>query len=211
MRMRPPVRKFALTLHILSSIGWIGSVTVYLVLASVGLTSREDQMVRATDAALGPTGWFVILPLCLAALATGLVSSLGTTWGLFRHYWVVIKLLINLASTLALLIHLGPISRLSQAALSPIWAGPALAGLRSDLAVKSGAALIVLLVATVLAVYKPRGLTPYGQRKQSSQRKPAPDTETSAPLDRVQPQLKKAPLRFGLPPDPSGHTGGTNT
>jgi hypothetical protein len=31
-------------------------------------------------------------------------------------------------------------------------------------------ALLVLLVATVLAVYKPRGLTPYGLRKQREQR-----------------------------------------
>jgi hypothetical protein len=28
----------------------------------------------------------------------------------------------------------------------------------------------LLLVATTLAVYKPRGLTPYGQRKQREQR-----------------------------------------
>ncbi|MDP9202749.1 MAG: hypothetical protein M3P26_12560, partial [Gemmatimonadota bacterium] len=31
-------------------------------------------------------------------------------------------------------------------------------------------ALLVLLVATTLAVYKPRGMTPYGRRKQHEQR-----------------------------------------
>ena len=31
-------------------------------------------------------------------------------------------------------------------------------------------ALLVLLVATILAVYKPQGVTPYGRRKQHEQR-----------------------------------------
>ncbi|MGG1556145.1 hypothetical protein [Paenibacillus ferrarius] len=40
-----------------------------------------------------------------------------------------------------------------------------------QLVVAAGAALLVLLVATTLAVYKPRGLTRYGWRKQHEQRK----------------------------------------
>ena len=174
MLLAPSVRKLALTVHVLSSVGWIGAVAVYFVLTLVGLTTSEDQLARATDAALGSTGWFVILPLCLASLLTGLVSSLGTAWGLFRHYWVVIKLVINVLCTAALLLHLGPTSRLSQAALAPIWSNSTSAGLRGDLATKAAAAIVVLLVATVLAIYKPRGLTPYGQRKQSALRKQTP-------------------------------------
>jgi len=34
----------------------------------------------------------------------------------------------------------------------------------------AAAALLLLLVATVLAVYKPRGMTRYGQRKQHEHR-----------------------------------------
>lgn len=185
MPMPPPVRKLALTVHVVSSVGWIGAVAVYFALAIVGLTSHDGQLVRATDAALGPTGWFVILPLCLASLATGLVSSLASPWGLLRHWWVVIKLVINVVCTLLLLMHLGPTSRLSQAALDPAWSGSAFTGLRGDLAVKSGAAIAVLLVATVLAVYKPRGLTPHGQRRHPAQRKRAADTEAAARLDRA--------------------------
>jgi hypothetical protein len=39
-------------------------------------------------------------------------------------------------------------------------------------ALHAASALFLLLVATTLAVYKPRGLTPYGQRKQRDQRPP---------------------------------------
>ena len=34
----------------------------------------------------------------------------------------------------------------------------------------AGAALLLLLVVTTLAVYKPRGMTPYGWRKQHEER-----------------------------------------
>ena len=38
----------------------------------------------------------------------------------------------------------------------------------------TGAALLVLLVETILSVYKPRGMTQYGWRKQNEQRKVSP-------------------------------------
>ncbi|GHG60899.1 hypothetical protein GCM10012320_35700 [Sinomonas cellulolyticus] len=97
------------------------AIAAYLALALVGLGSHDDFLVRAADAGLEPVGWFVILPLCLASLATGLVSSLGSPWDLFRHWWVVIKLVINVLCTLALLMHLGATSRLSTEALAPTW------------------------------------------------------------------------------------------
>ena len=54
---------------------------------------------------------FVIgVPLALASLVTGIISSLGTTWGLFRYYWVLVKLGLTSLATLALLVHTRPIS-----------------------------------------------------------------------------------------------------
>jgi hypothetical protein len=50
--------------------------------------------------------WFVLVPLSLASLLTGLVQSLGTPWGLFRHYWVLFKLLINVLATIVLLMYM---------------------------------------------------------------------------------------------------------
>ena len=41
-----------------------------------------------------------------------------------------------------------------------------LAGLRIQLVANAAAALVALLVAATLSVYKPRGLTKYGLRKQ---------------------------------------------
>ena len=169
--MTPDVRKLALTAHVASSVGWLGAVGVFLALAVAGLSSRDGQIVRAAYLAMDLTIRFVIIPLALASLLTGLVSSLGSTWGLFRHYWVLFKLVINVLATIVLLLYTQSISYVAGIAAG-------MTSPRVDLnelgdpthVVHASAALLVLLVATALAVYKPRGMTPYGQRKQHEQR-----------------------------------------
>jgi hypothetical protein len=170
MVMAPSLRKFALTAHVTSSVGWLGAVAGFLALAVAGLTSRDAQMVRATYLAMDLTGWFVIVPLCLASLLSGLVSSLGTTWGLFRQYWVLLKLLMTIASTILLLVHMQPIGDIAAVAAETALSGADLHGLRIQIVVEAGVALLVLLVATALSVYKPKGMTRYGWRKQREQR-----------------------------------------
>jgi len=168
--MTPPVRKFALTAHVTSSVGWLGAVAAFLALAVAGLTSQDPQVVRAAYLAMELTAWFVIVPLSLASLVTGLVQSLGTTWGLFRHYWVLIKLVMTILATLALLVHMRPISYMARVAATTTIARADHRGVRIQLVATAGAALLVLLVATTLGVFKPRGITPYGRRKQNDQR-----------------------------------------
>ena len=170
MIMSPGLRKVALTAHVTSSIGWFGAVAVFLALAIVGLTSQDAQLVRASYLVMGLTTWFVIVPLAFASLLTGVASSLGTRWGLFRSYWVVMKLIITLVATVVLMIHTQTIGLLVGAAAKSAVLGTNLSGAQLNMVVASGLALVVLLVLTVLSVYKPRGMTPYGQRKQDEQR-----------------------------------------
>ena len=171
MTMTPRLRKFALTAHVTSSVGWLGAVAAFLALAVAGLTSEDAQMVRAAYLAVELITWFVIVPLAFASLLTGLVSSLGTTWGLFRHYWVLMKLLLTILATLVLLLHTRPIGILAGVAAETILSSADLRGLRIQLVADAGAALLVLLVNTTLGVYKPRGMTRYGRRQQHEQRK----------------------------------------
>ncbi len=171
MTMTPRLRKFALTAHVTSSVGWLGAVAGFLVLAVAGLTSQDAQMVRAAYLTMELTGWFVLVPLSLASLLTGLVLSLGTKWGLFRHYWVLAKLLINVFATIVLLMYMQTLSYFAGVAAETTFSNDDLSGLRNPSPVlHAGAALLVLLVATALAVYKPRGMTRFGQRKEHEQR-----------------------------------------
>lgn len=172
MTMTPGLRKFALTAHVASSVGWLGSVAVFLVLAIGGLNSQDVQIVRAAYLSMELTTWYIIVPLSLASLLTGLVQSLGTRWGLFRHYWVLIKLLLTILATILLLVHTQPISYMAGIAAETTVLSADLQGLRIQLVADAGAALLVLLVATVLSVYKPRGMTRYGRRKQQEQLTP---------------------------------------
>jgi len=62
-------------------------------------------------------------------------------------------------------VHTRPISQVSQIASERTLSG-ADQGLQIQMQAAAGAALVVLLVATVVSTYKPRGLTQYGWRKQ---------------------------------------------
>jgi hypothetical protein len=126
-------------------------------------------MVRAAYLAMEMTTWFVIVPLSFASPLTGLFQALSTRWGLFQHYWVLVKFLITIPSTIFLLFHMQPIGLLAGAAAEDTLSGSDLGGLRIQLAADAGAALLVLLVATTLAVYKPQGMTRYGARKEREQ------------------------------------------
>ena len=95
MPLTPRLRKLALTAHVTASVGWLGAVLAFLALSVAGLTSQNPQTVQGAYLVMELTGWAILVPLSLASLLTGLVCSLGSTWGLFRHYWVLFKLAIN--------------------------------------------------------------------------------------------------------------------
>ena len=166
--MTPAVRKVALTAHVVASVGWLGAVAAFLALAVVGLTSQDAATVRGVYLVMEPAAWFVLVPLAVASLLTGLLQSLVTTWGLFRHYWVVFKLVINLVATTVLLIYMETFTYMAAVAADP---DAELGAVRNSSPLLHAAlALLLLLVATTLAVYKPRGLTRYGRRKQLQDR-----------------------------------------
>ncbi len=170
MTMTPSLRKFALTAHVTSSVGWLGAVAAFLVLAVSGLTSQDAQMVRAAYLAMELIAWFVIVPLALASLLTGLVMSLGTPWGLFQNYWVLFKLLITVVATIVLLLQMESISYIAGVAAETTLSSADLREARISLVVHAGGGLLVLLVPMILSVYKPRGMTRYGRRKQHERR-----------------------------------------
>jgi len=157
MTLGPGLRKAVLTTHVTTSVGWLGAVAAFLALSIAGLTSHDVQLVRAAELGMVWMGWSVLVPLSLASLLTGLLQSLGTEWGLFRHYWILAKLLINVFADIVLLLFVQSLGSASY--------------MRSDAPpVHAVVALLLLLVATTLSVCKLRGLTPYGWRRQLQRR-----------------------------------------
>jgi hypothetical protein len=173
MTIAPRLRKFVLVAHVTSSVGTLGAVAVFLALAVVGLTSQDAQPVRAAYIANGLVAWFVILPLILAALLIGVVQSLGTPWGLFRHYWVLAKFLLTVLTIIVLLQQMDGISYIAAVAAETTLSSADLLGLRRSLRFHAAGGLLVLLVLVALSIYKPRGMTRYGWRKQHEGRAPS--------------------------------------
>lgn len=155
MTMSPRTRKLALTSHVIFSVGWLGAVAAYLPLAIAGLRSEDAEVVRAAYLAMEQIGWFVIVPLCLAALVSGLVQSLGTEWGLFRHYWVLVKFGITVISTIILLLHMPAVSRTAAMAREMELPIAALGLLQRQLFIHAALGLLVLIAITAISVFKP--------------------------------------------------------
>jgi hypothetical protein len=172
MTMPSALRRFVLTAHITVSVGWMGAVAAYLVLVVAAMSDQEEQTLRAAWLAMDLTGRFAIVPLSLAALFTGLIMALGTKWGLFQHYWVLISLVLTVIATVVLVQHMPTVT--FYAGFTANASRDDVAMLRSGLAselLHAGVGLLVIFLVQVLNVYKPRGLTPYGWRKLSEQRR----------------------------------------
>src|SRR6266704_4816091 len=184
--MTPALRKMTITAHVTFSVGWLGAVAAFLVLSIAGLTSHDPEVVRGAYLSMDLISRFVIIPMCFAALATGLLQALGTPWGLFRYYWIVMKFGLAVFATIALLIHQFAVTavaakRVSGAAAEALFSADFNA-LKSELVRAPSLAILLLLVATTLGVYKPWGLTRYGRRKRQEQRKVQPQPNNQTPL-----------------------------
>src|SRR5687768_9248238 len=103
-RMTPGLRKLGLTLHIVLSVGWIGAVAAFLSLA-LGALSTDRAVAQASYLAMAVVARGMLVPLSIGALVSGIAQALATKWGLFRHYWVLVKLALTLLATAALLVH----------------------------------------------------------------------------------------------------------
>jgi hypothetical protein len=163
--MSPRLRKFVLTAHITVSVGWLGAVAAYVVLAVAALTTQDAQLMRAAYLSMELIGWGVIVSLSLLALLTGVLQSLGTEWGLFRHYWILTKFVLTVGAIIVLLNHMPTVSHVARMAAETILSGSDVGHLRTGLVVHAAGGLLVLLATTTLSVYRPWGMTAYGRRK----------------------------------------------
>lgn len=93
MRFPPPVRRLVLAVHLTLSVGWIGTVMAYLVLVLTAANTRDADTIRSAWIGMDLIGWYAIVPLFVLSVVRGVAMSLGTTWGLLRHYWVVMSLI----------------------------------------------------------------------------------------------------------------------
>jgi hypothetical protein len=160
-------RRVTLILHIATSVGWLGAVAAFLVLSVTGLNSEDPTLVRSAFVSMDVLGRYLIVPLSLAALGSGIFQSLTTPWGLFQQYWVVTKLVLTVGATALLLLH--QYSAVAAAAALVLGSESATASaeinrLGRQLTLDAIVAIVVLVGTTVLSVLKPWGPIRFGKR-----------------------------------------------
>lgn len=175
MSMPPPLRKTVLVTHVATSVGWLGALLGYLALDITTATGSDIDTVQSAYVAMDLLVRYAIVPLALACVLVGVINALGTPWGLLRHYWVLVKLVLTLVATGVLLHEAGSVASLADMATST----PDPRQLSSTLPHSIGG-LIILTITVILSVFKPRGLTRYGWRKQRRQRPAAESTAAAA-------------------------------
>jgi DMSO/TMAO reductase YedYZ heme-binding membrane subunit len=168
MRFGARTRKWALTLHVASSVGWLGAVLAVLALA-IGALAGSEETRRSAYVAAELVGWAVLVPLALASFATGVIQSLGTRWGLLRHYWVVFKLVITIVATVVLLLYTRTLDDFATAATHrPMTPADEALLETPSVVLHAAVATVLLAITTVLAVFKPVGLTVRGRKHAAS-------------------------------------------
>jgi small-conductance mechanosensitive channel len=183
MNMAPALRKLVLSVHLAFAVGWVGAVMAYIALAISAVTGEDTETGRAALIAMELIGWFVIVPLAVATVLTGLVMAMGTPWGLFRHYWVLVTLVLTIILTVVLVRHMPSVSSLADAARS----GESMhsemhSSEKEHTLLHASAGLVVLLGIMLLNMYKPRGLTPWGKHKQHNREREQEIGDTASPV-----------------------------
>jgi hypothetical protein len=155
-RMRPRMRKGVLVAHIVAAGAWIGLDVMLGVLIFTPLLT-SDLAVAALCYQVLPLLLWPILLSGLTCLVTGVVLGAGTHHGLLRYWWVLVKLVLNVVLTLLVLVLLRPGLDEAAAVGRQLATAAAVSADLSNLVFPPIVSGTSLVVATVLAVYKPWG------------------------------------------------------
>jgi hypothetical protein len=145
-------RRAVVTAHVLAACGWFG-MAVLVALAPIAAAQTADTALASALHRLVGTAVWVTAPTGLVALATGIVLGVGTTWGVVRHWWVMAKLVIDVA------IVVTDVALVRVVAHTAFRTGSAPVPLYGS----TIAHVVLLATATVLSVYKPGGRTPWAR------------------------------------------------
>ncbi|HET6859811.1 MAG TPA: DUF2269 domain-containing protein [Streptomyces sp.] len=149
-----PARRAILVAHVTVSVAWLGLTVGLLALGVTAYTTASASTTQAAYSAMKVFSDWLLVPVALLSLVTGLVLSLGTPWGLAKHRWVWTKFWLTLVTGAATIFALRP--SINVAALEGV---P-----DSSLIAAPTVASAAYFFMTAISVLKPWGLTRRGRR-----------------------------------------------
>jgi hypothetical protein len=160
--MRPRTRKIALTAHVATSVGWLGAAYTMVMLTVCGLVSNDTALRLACYEITHLFDEVVMIPLGFSMLASGLIVSLGTKWGLVKYRWVLTKFVLSIA--LLIVIPILSVPRLEPLMYQLRNGLPVATGLAAAQVAIAVGAVVLLSAVTTISVFKPWGRTRWGRR-----------------------------------------------
>lgn len=106
LRMKAPVRKLVLLLHIMSAGIWLGLDVAMAFAIFTALNTDDRQLAAALFQALETITVVPLLSTGVVCLITGLFLGWGSRYGIVRYWWVLIKIVLNLILTALVLLSL---------------------------------------------------------------------------------------------------------
>jgi hypothetical protein len=152
-------RKTALTAHVAVGATWLGAVAANLLLGVSAAVSDDETLADAYYTSMDRLVDF-IPAAAIATLATGLLLALATRWGLFRHWWIIAKLALAVATAVVGLSIINP--AISNTIRSRAETGST--GFSDALLPATAATPLLLLSAITVAITKPWGRTARARR-----------------------------------------------
>lgn len=172
-------RRGTLALHVCASAGWLGMTLCLLALGLTAALTDSGAVAEAAYRSMKVFGDWLLGPLALATLVSGVLLSLGTRWGLARHWWVWIKFWLTLAAASASILAFRV--RIDSTVADVLAGRPVLP---YELVVPPVVSLGAYTFMTVVSVLKPWGMTRRGRRRAPAPRRPPQPSAAGGRADR---------------------------
>jgi hypothetical protein len=143
-------------LHVVTSLGWMGQAMALLSLLALSLLTADQSVRVAATSMAERLDSGLLTPLVNASACTGFILSATTSWGFFRHWWVLVKFAITvILINVGIFVLSGALHASVQAARSgtpaPTW----------SLVIGSAVMAAVIAFQVWVSITKPWSWTPW--------------------------------------------------
>ncbi|OZB95000.1 DUF2269 family protein [Paenibacillus sp. XY044] len=109
MSYKLPVKKkqAIIIIHVLSVVCWLGGALVMLLLGMYMLKAENGDQLYYTLENMHLIDVVFIRYTALATVLSGTALSVWTNWGLFKYYWILIKLVLTLLLIVFGIVYMG--------------------------------------------------------------------------------------------------------
>jgi hypothetical protein len=160
-------KRWLLSAHLLCTVAWLGAALCSLILNLTALLTTDPHLLNATYVQASILDKALLRGGAIGTLATGILLSVLTQWGLIRFYWIIVKEIVSVVCiTGGVIISSWNDEAIASTALQGLQAlhNPLYLTDRTLMLMGIFLQLTCLSAVIVISVFKP-----WGQRKRPSQ------------------------------------------